>query len=404
MKRDKSLDRSDSNISEVTIPFEEERTGTFYIADFFFFLGLAVWSLNEFIRFSELSNLVPENVSLLFRLFGILFAVASFFLRDFLHINVIRFFPLLVMLAFFVINNGVLAGDGNWFDIAALSIGAIGVQYSRLFFRLGLYRIIINLALIFLAIRSFIPNQVEFSQSRIRFYLGYNWSSYAAHTLLFIVLLLLWSQRGRLKLWTFLALCFANLWIFQQTQTKAPFLITTFCLIFWLIAAKLKINQLNSRLLRLITVFLLPFLTILILYLSYEANFFPKLDSLFSGRLRLGREYIDQYGITWFGHPIYESGDYQWIGRTFQTLDSSLMRYLIKYGLFSSIMFAIAWMYISYRIARLNDFYLDLVLICLALESFSDPWFLYASYNVFIILLSSVALNKEEFDSLFRAV
>ena len=258
--------------------------------------------------------------------------------------------------------------------------------------------------MIFLAIRSFIPNQVEFSQSRIRFYLGYNWSSYAAHTLLFIVLLLLWSQRGRLKLWTFLALCFANLWIFQQTQTKAPFLITTFCLIFWLIAAKLKINQLNSRLLRLITVFLLPFLTILILYLSYEANFFPKLDSLFSGRLRLGREYIDQYGITWFGHPIYESGDHQWIGRTFQTLDSSLMRYLIKYGLFSSIMFAIAWMYISYRIARLNDFYLDLVLICLALESFSDPWFLYASYNVFIILLSSVALNKEEFDSLFRAV
>ena len=80
------------------------------------------------------------------------------------------------------------------------------------------------------------------------------------------------------------------------------------------------------------------------------------------------------------------------------------MRYVIKYGIVSSLLFILVWMYISKRIAKSHDFYLDLLLICLALESFGDPWFLFASYNIFIILLGSVALRNDQFDSVIKSI
>ncbi|WP_253734308.1 hypothetical protein [Lactiplantibacillus plantarum] len=148
---------------------------------------------------------------------------------------------------------------------------------------------------------------------------------------------------------------------------------------------------------------ILPMLTLLIFYLSYNVNRFPEIDTLLSTRLSLGRTYIDQYGLTMFGHPVYESTYFDWFGRAYQTLDSSLMRYIVKYGLVSTGLFMSLWMYISRRVANTKDFYLDLLLICLALEAFGDPWFLFASYNIFIILLGSVALKDDQFRAVVKS-
>ncbi|EKQ22435.1 hypothetical protein [Lacticaseibacillus paracasei] len=373
-------------------------------SDWVFFVGVAIWSLNEFIKFSEISNYVSEFWPLAFRAVGVGLVVISFFLRDFIHIDAIRFIITSLILAFFMLNNGLLAGDANWIDIGILSLGSIGIHYGKVFSSLASYRIIINGVLIGLALLSKIPNEVEVSQSRLRFYLGYFWASFAAHTLLFITFLLLWSVRGKIKWWLFGALLFVNFWAYNQTQTKAPFLIAIFCLVTWFIAAKLRIQKIKWKTLYFLTILIVPVLTILILYLSYNVSSYPRINALLSNRLSLGRTYLDQYGLTLFGHPVYESTDFIWIGRTYQTLDSSLMRYVVKYGIISSFLFISSWVYISRRIAKIHDFYLDLLLLCLAMEAFGDPWFLFASYNIFIILLGSLALRNDQFNSVIKGI
>lgn len=371
--------------------------GTHNVSDWIFCLGVAVWSLNEFIKFSEISEHVPSSLPMIFRFSGIAFIFISFFLRDFLRIDALRFILLGTFLSFIVINNGLLARDSNWIDIALLSIGSIGVHYDKIFEFLAGYRFIINIFLIGLVFVSILPNKVDITQDRLRYYWGYNWTSFVAHTILFITLLLLWSRKEKIGIFLFSSLFCINLWAYLQTQTKAPFIITAICLIVWFVAAKFKVHFINSHILKLGTIFALPILMLIILYLSYNAYSFPQINDLLTNRLVLGRTYLDQYGLTIFGHPIYEATEIDWFGLTFQTLDSSLMRYLVKYGLLSSVLFIAVWMYISQRITKLNDFYLDLVLICLALEAFGDPWFLFASYNIFIILLGSVALTDDQF-------
>jgi hypothetical protein len=273
-------------------------------SDLVFFVGVAIWSLNEFIKFSEISNYVSEFWPLAFRAVGVGLVIISFFLRDFLHIDGIRFLITSILLVFLMVNNGMLAGDANWIDIAILSIGSIGVHYNRIFSFLANYRLLINAVLIALATLSIIPNKIEVSQSRLRFYLGYNWVSFLAHTVLFITLLLLWAKREKIGFWLFAGLFCLNIWAYSQTQTKAPFIITIFCLITWFTAAKFKIHYINSRTLYILSIVIVPMLTLLILYLSYNANDFPKINSLLSNRLSLGRTYLDQYGLTLFGHPI----------------------------------------------------------------------------------------------------
>ncbi len=395
-----TVSREEDNMSFQSAELKTQKdVSTVSASDLVFFVGVAIWSLNEFIKFSEISNYVSEFWPLAFRAVGVGLVVISFFLRDFLHINGIRFLVTSIFLTFLMVNNGILAGDGNWIDIAILSIGSIGVHYNRVFSFLANYRLLINAALIALAAFSVIPNKVEISQSRLRFYLGYNWVSFLAHTVLFITLLLLWTRREKIGFWLFAALFCINIWAYSQTQTKAPFIITAFCLITWFVAAKFKVHYIRSKTLYILTIVIIPILTLLILYLSYNANSFPQINSLLSNRLSLGETYLDQYGLTLFGHPIYEVTDFDWVGSPYQTLDSSLMRYVIKYGAISTFLFILVWMYISKRIAKLHDFYLNLLLICLGLESFGDPWFLFASYNIFIILLGSVALRNDQFDS-----
>lgn len=398
MKMQAISDRQESrNLN--TQPIEGSQVN---VSDWVFCVGVAIWSLNEFIKFSEIADYMSTFWPLSFRFVGIVLVVASFFLRDFLSIDAVRFFAVVGLLGFFTINNGLLAGDANWIDIAILSIASIGVHYDKVFSFLASYRVILNGALIALVALSILPNQVQVSQSRLRFYWGYNWTSFIAHTILFITLLFLWSRRGRIGYLLFLGLFTVNFWAYFQTQTKAPFIITAFCLIVWFIAAKFKVRFIHSRIVLIGTVCAVPILTLLIVYLSYHASSFPRINGLLSNRLSLGRTYLDQYGLTMFGHTIYDMTDFDWFGSVYQTLDSSLMRYVVKYGLVSSFLFVGTWMYVSWRIAKLHDFYLDLLLVCLALEAFGDPWFLFASYNIFIILIGSVALREDQFDFAFR--
>lgn len=362
-----------------------------YVADSLFFFGFAIWSLQEFIGYSEIHNIVSDLYQTSFRLIGLSIILISLFLRKILQMSASRFLLLTVILFFLAVNNGFLAGDTFWFDTVIIIFCSVNLNFNVFFYRTAVYRLLINFLLILMALMNFIPNlQANNSMTRIRFNLGYNWASYAAHTLLFIVLLFMWYYREKVKFWFIAVLFFLNFWIYLKTDTKAPFLLVMVILIFWLVASNCKITYTRSKLLYFLTLCILPLLTILIIVLSIHSNNFDRLNNLLSNRLQLGNFYIREYGFSWFGHSIFEFTDNDSFIFNYQTIDSGILRYLIKYGLLSSTIFMFLWTFSCKRIADLKNFYLDLVVIFLAIEAFSDPWFLIPSYNIFLVLIGSL--------------
>lgn len=388
--------KGDSSNCESLRNTTSSENGTRHTADLLYFLGFALWSVSDIIHFSELHNMLPSMLLPLFRFGGIALICISFLLRKFLAVSASRFFLLVIVVFFLAFNNGYLAGDSSWFDIAILIIGSFELDYDLFFFKTALYRSVLNFLLISLAMLNIIPNRLaNMSVTRIRFNLGYNWTAYAAHTFLFIVLLFLWYYRKNIKPWLIFTFAIVDYWIYLKTDTKGPFLLVMFVLIVWFIASTLKINYVKSRFIYISTILALPLFSCLIVFLSWHSQKFILLNKLLSNRLQLGNFYINQYGFNWLGHSIFEFNDQTSNLIAYQTIDSSLLRYLIKYGIFSSLVFLVLWIIVCKRIADFKNFYLDLLILILAVEAFSDPWFLAPGYNIFIILVSTLFKKSE---------
>ncbi|GAX04671.1 hypothetical protein IWT140_02314 [Secundilactobacillus pentosiphilus] len=367
------------------------------IGDKIFSVGIMIWSIHDFIQLSELNKMLPSALPNYFRFTGLFLVMLSIVTRKFFKLPAVQTTLMTVLLIFFMSNNGMLTGDNHiWLDLVIMIFGSLGINYSKFFGNIALFRILLNTLLILLALLGRIPNDVSVVDTRIRFNLGYTWTSFAAHTLLFIVLLLMWRYKDKAPLWLYFALGIVNIWIYQKTNTKSPFALVFLVLILWFLFSKVGQENVQSIPLRLGIVFLFPALMVLIYYLSLHSGQYSQLDELLSGRLTLGHTYISQYGLTLFGHHIYDSTSFDAIGQTYQTLDSSMMRYIIKYGVVSAVVFNIAWCFTTWRITSKGNIYYDLVFVVLALEAFSDPWFLYPSYNIFIILLGTMIFNQED--------
>lgn len=366
------------------------------IGDKMFTLGVMIWSLHDFIKFSELYKMLPEAMPNYFRFAGLGLILISILTRRFLKLPALPTIILGVLLIFLMVNNGLLTGDYFWMDLIILIFGSLGINYSQFFVNVALYRIVLNVGLIVFALRGRIPNDISVAGTRVRFNLGYTWTSFAAHTLLFITLLLMWRYKKDAPFWLFLILGIANIWIYQKTNTKLPFALVFLALISWFAFSKMRQEKFTFMPIRLITVFIFPFLFFLIYYLSFHSIQYAIIDQLLSGRLSLGHTYISQYGLTSLGHHIYESANYDTIGQVYQTLDSSMMRYIIKYGLISTVIFNVLWGVTSWKITSKGNVYYDIILIILALEAFSDPWFLYPSYNIFLILIGIIIFDRKD--------
>ena len=123
-----------------------------------------------------------------------------------------------------------------------------------------------------------------------------------------------------------------------------------------------------------------------------------KANSFLNGRLRLGHEGLDKYGITLFGQPI------KWVGNGLQVLlhgytgeynyvDSSYLQILYQYGCLFLILVLFAFSAMIYMSVKMEKYYLTWILLIIVLYCITEPRLINLAYNPFILLCATECIE-----------
>jgi hypothetical protein len=188
--------------------------------------------------------------------------------------------------------------------------------------------------------------------------------------------------------------------IYQLTDTKAVYFeIYLLLLLLW--GLRIAPTIYKSRFFKIGTLALMPVLATLSIWLSYiytTANYaLLFLNKLLNTRLSLGHLALERYGLTWFGsETAWVTGRYG-IERTeaYFYVDSSYLNIALSFGMVTLVLVVTGFFILNRKALAEHQYVLCVVLIMLAIHSFSDPQLFDLKYNPFIILAGSAFLRKE---------
>lgn len=233
--------------------------------------------------------------------------------------------------------------------------------------------------------------------TRNRHFLGFSWTTDAPILFLFISLCFVFIKKGRVSLVEYLCIMGIHVYFFKMTNTKLAFIVSTFAITFFLIFK-------NGRFIRYITPkfkWLLVFVPFLLAVFSYigtvmynSKNYvWRKIDDLLTGRLHLGKNAIENYGIRlfgndvdWIGHPIFTQyrGEYNYV-------DSSYVRILVQFGVAILLLVLLIYSIMIYTSICNKKYYLTWILIFICVFSVTEPRLFDLTFNPFpLIFLNEI--------------
>ncbi|MEB3376390.1 hypothetical protein REH36_00210 [Pediococcus pentosaceus] len=373
----------------------DKQNKVFYFKNFLFIFGMCIWQTYNVLFLTNFPTMHTVELNFI-RTFSLIILVASsLFGINLKKFNIMHFLFACIIL-FFLFNNWYIAQQSSWFDLLIIIVAGVNIDFDYFLKRFLIFSIFIYGGITILAILNVIhDNVVIIGLARSRHTLGFSWPSFLAHEIVTITASMIWLYKEKLNYLVIVLLFVVNYFVYVKTDTKLPYIVVTFALFMTLVLKKIKFGKLIEGFIYKIIPLLPLGFTLLIYYLSVNAQNYPKLDNLFSQRLTLGNSALIEYPIKEFGQPIIVTMQKTIVQKYF-TIDSSYLRYLLCFGLISTILILII-MFCSFRkILKKQNLFIALVLFIILIDGFSDPWLFNAGYTPFIILLSNTFFNNTE--------
>ncbi|KRN94729.1 hypothetical protein [Pediococcus stilesii] len=185
--------------------------------------------------------------------------------------------------------------------------------------------------------------------------------------------------------------------VYRQTDARLNFGMILLLIVVGLLGKKEKLDFLNT------VAWLVPIFSFLFTYLASRfynptSFIFDLLNKLFSGRLGIVQEILNESGVKFWGQKIIEHG---WGGSGFYLntniyeysyIDSAFMRLLIIYGLMACLLFLLIIIFFLYKSKNSRTI---LIVILILLSGIVEQHFIDIAYNPFFILLASEYFNKK---------
>lgn len=232
-----------------------------------------------------------------------------------------------------------------------------------------------------------------------REHFGYGWSTDFANHVFFILLDLWILLKGRLRLWGALGYVAVAYIIITMSDARlaSGCILMIVCCSLYLWKTDSSKEQL-SFITRIAFNLSIPIFAIISIYatLSYDSsnNFWFSLNLLLSGRLSLGFEAIEEYGISWLGQPVKFYGALNMeAGVQANFVDSVYVNYLVKYGIISICLYVYLFYLITVKAVKRNDKVLLFAIVIAGISGIIaqflfDPFFsvlilaLFAKHNI----------------------
>jgi hypothetical protein len=360
--------------------------------------GFTIWEVYNALSLTAIADPFQQGF-LWIRWIGLSVICVSIFLLADVRVNLLKQTFFLVLASIVMYFNIFLNREYVWLDIFVITLASIGLSIDeilRYFWKTSLliYGVIVSSSLL-----GIIQNQVTYGAGRTRSNLGFTWSTFNSHELLSILCMVIWCYGKKLNWIILLIINTLNIFLFIKTDTKAPFLLilaTSMCVVF----LKLKDIKISNKEAFKSAFGMMPtLLTVLVVYLSANFSKFSDLNRLLSNRLYLGNQALSKYPLNFKGNSLHFVS-FNSIISSYFTIDSSYLRYLLNFGLISTIIVLFAMFVVLRKIYSTGNTFKILAVTIIMINGFSDPWLLNLGYNPFILFLSTYLVSPMNYKML----
>lgn len=295
--------------------------------------------------------------------------------------------------------------DFQYFSYLIIVVASINIDKNKIFKHYLFVQSLVLLTMLLLSSTGVVKNIIYDLGTRNRNFLGFSWTTTPAMLMTFITIIYFYLYYETVNFVEVVLFFTINLMMFQLTNSKFIFLLTSLfllCILFVKKVEKIKSLILDNCFFKCI-ILLIPFLACMIsilLQIFYNPNIkiMNALNVILSNRMDLGHQAILKYGLTLFGKNIEWIGfslDYNPVNDVYNYVDSSYMQIMLTYGVITIILVIIAYSLIMYKAINEKDIILVLIISFICVLSITEPRLINIIYNPFIIIISQFLNNRE---------
>lgn len=296
--------------------------------------------------------------------------------------------------------------------IGPFILGAKGVNFRDIISWYFYLTLLFVMTMMVLSLVRVIPNLVYYSASRpTRYALGMLYPSVIAAHYFYLALAYCYLRFGKLNVIDYLLIVSGDVVCMLLTNTKLDFLATLLIIPVMVIAQRAYLGKKWSSIIAAFWWMATPLSASIMIFLSYFYNpsnhLLRKINSLFSGRLELGRLAFKKYDVNLLGRTIVErsfagikgqklNNAGEGLPQNYFYIDSSYMRMLLLWGLLAFIIVIVCLTFIALRSTVRKTFILSAVILVASLSFMFEPHIIQIIYNPFLLAL----LSNSQFNSL----
>ena len=228
---------------------------------------------------------------------------------------------------------------------------------------------------------------------RPRHFLGFSWVTTSSILFLFILFEYIYLKKGKINTFEYIIGMGFAYWLYKMSDARMTFMVSVLVLTwFWFIIIFVEKIKLAERLKSIfaITPFIISIVAITFQYIySPDNTVLYKLNDILTGRLKWGRQGIDEYGLSLFGTKIEWVGyDADWeSGMKYNYVDSSYLQIALEYGLIVLVIILILYAILIYSSIRNKHTYLCWIVLIVLVFCVTEPRLIKIAYNPFLILV-----------------
>ena len=257
-----------------------------------------------------------------------------------------------------------------------------------------------------------IMDYVRVDSGRIRHFLGFSWTTTGPILFLFVMLQYIFLKCGVISWIEGLILLFVSSFFYIMTNARLAFFMSVASITFFLLFNKSIKNGRFVITLKKIFIMIPEMIALFAFAIHYFYNpnnqIFYRLNTLLSGRLYLGKNAIEKYGIHLFGQKI------EWIGYgisenlrgEYNYVDCSYLQIIVEYGVvFLLLVLAIYSLMIKKSIEN-KQYYLTWILLIILVFSITEPRLLNLTFNpfVFLAVTGDQRIDNDEYKNKYQII
>lgn len=238
---------------------------------------------------------------------------------------------------------------------------------------------------------------------RVRASLGYLYTTDSSNYFFRMILMYIYVRKEKISWESIGALELCNILLFKLTDTRNAFLLGTLALFVTGVWKLFKGLRKNNLIYKAGAVLTMPIMSVVMILLTFFYNpqiqWLESLNKFINGRLSLGYNAFKMYGLHLWGKPIQWIGganDYITYSGEYNYVDSSYVQIILSYGIIIFLLICLLFIALGRKASKINDIYLILVLVTIALHSALDPQLFWMAFNPFIMCYSYFYKSKGE--------